>query len=260
MRGLLSFLRKIPLSYGIAAIIFVTVLTATVLGTTTSLITLVASSATSLGTSDAVIFFSPEGEETIVPGETVRIDVRVNTTMPINAVGATLIYPPHMLEVLAISKEHSFLDLWTEETTINEGAGEVRFSGGTLRAGGHTGLGTVLSLMVRAKESGRIELSFKEAELFGHDGRGQAVESDTRSFAYSAESTSSGSDGGVTVASSDTSTPETSPDFNNDGKTSLADLSILAVQLLSSYSTRYDLDRDGMVNLKDISILFTKMQ
>lgn len=261
MYGFLVLLRRIPLSYGIAAIVMVTVLTATVLGTTTSLITLVASSASSLGTSDAVIFFSPEGKETILPGETVRIDVRVNTIMPINAVGATIIYPPQMLEVLAISKEHSFLDLWTEETTINEGAGELRFSGGTLATGGHTGLGTVLSLTVRAKETGRIELSFTEAEIFGHNGRGEAVESEARSFAYLSEKAplSTGTSMGRPVESQ-TSAQETSADFNDDGRTSLADLSILAVQLLSSYSTQYDLDRDGTVNLKDISILFTKMQ
>ncbi|MFZ2555221.1 MAG: hypothetical protein WAZ27_03870 [Minisyncoccia bacterium] len=256
MRHILNSLRRIHLGYGILAITVVTILTVLVLGNTTSLISLVASSASSLGDYDAVIFLSPEGAEHITVGETARIDVRVNTGMPINAVGATLLYPPQMLEILGISKEYSFLDLWTEETSIDEESGEIRFSGGTLTSGGHIGLGTVLSLTVRAKETGKIELSFKEAQIFGHDGRGAAIESDMRSFAYDSEESSS--DTGLPVERP--VDQEIAADFNDDGKTSLADLSILAVQLMSTYNTRYDLDRDGMVNLKDVSILFTKMQ
>lgn len=258
---LLERIRRIPLGYGILGIITATVATVLVLGNTTSLLSLVASSASSLGSHEAVLFFMPEEGKMIAKDQTVRIDIRVNTKVPINAVGATLLYPPEQLEIIGISKEDSFLDLWTEETSIDEKDGEIRFSGGTLASGGHTGLGTVLSLSVRAKTVGRIELLFKDAEVFGHDGRGKTLESEARSFAYISKENNSNLGRAVQQTAQETvPRREAVTDFNDDGRTSLADLSILAVQLISTYNTHYDIDGDGSVNLKDLSILFTKMR
>lgn len=222
-------------------------------GQLSNLYSLVASTTTSVFLGDkTVLFFSSEAETHSV-GAISDIDVRLNAASPINTVGATIKFDPEAVVILGIIKEKSFLDLWAEETSIKEEAGEIRFSGGTVQRGGFLGSGTVLTIMIRPKKEGRTELSFTQAQVFAHDGKGSVLESEKRPFSLTIEPTR-----GEGAAPQDT--PPPSADFNQDGGVTLADISILAIQLLADYSARYDLDRDGNVNLKDVSIVFAKMK
>jgi hypothetical protein len=54
--------------------------------------------------------------------------------------------------------------------------------------------------------------------------------------------------------------PPQSIDFNNDGRIGIADLSIMAFQIIAPFDPRFDLNRDGKNTLADLSIFFTRMR
>lgn len=200
-------------------------------------------------------FFMSESDTPLHVGETRTIDVNINASRPVNAIGATISFSKDTLEIVGMSKEHSILDLWTEETSINEERGEVHFSGGTFRRSGIVDTGTIITLTVRAKSPGVATLTFTDAQAFAHDGSGTKVASELRTLSYDIpESTRAG---GTTVSTSVTVSP--SADFNDDGKVNIADVSILAVRIFMPYAPRYDLNNDGTLNLADLSVLFSRM-
>ena len=205
-----------------------------------------------------IIFFTPQSGEKIAPGDTVTVDVNVNTNVPIDATGALIRYPEESFSVVGISKENSFLDLWTEETTIKEGLGEIVFSGGTTARDGHMGTGTIMTLTLKAKKDGDAVLSFDNVRIFPHDGSGKPLQHEARSLTYSIASK-------LASAKPQNGTPSNEPlakrpaaDLNGDGSITLSDLSILMVGMLSPYNPRYDLNADGSINLSDLSILLSK--
>ncbi len=209
------------------------------------------------------LFFMPHGSEKVKVGDTTQIDVNINTQTPINALGATIKFPPQQLQILAISKEKSFLDLWTEDTTIKEGTGEVHFSGGTFRAGGLSGTGTMLTLTVKALQPGSAKIEFSDAEIYSHDGRGLVIDRSlkTVNLVVSPRETIAAAPttpGQPALANPGSFSPN--PDFNGDGKVNLVDASILTYNFFRSYHPQYDLDVDGRIGLSDISILFSKMR
>jgi hypothetical protein len=210
--------------------------------------------------SETVLYITPHSSSTLDVGETADIDIRINTKTPINTVGATITFPQDTLEVVGISKADSFLDLWTEDTTIKEAAGEVHFSGGTVKQGGLSGIGTIVTLTIKAKKSGTVQLSFKDTQIFAADGRGTEVPSSKRVYTFDIpESTST-----PALAAGGKMNEETLPpppiDFNGDGKINVVDLSIIAIQIIAPYNAKFDLDRDGANSLADLSIFFSRMR
>lgn len=203
----------------------------------------------------ATLYFVPASESALTVGDTVEIDVNINAAVPINALGTTIDYPEDMIEIIGISKARSFLDLWTEETAIKEDDGILRFSGGTLRKGGLAGIGTALTLTVRAKAPGDATFTFEDAEVHAHNATGDVVPTELRSLSYTI--TEIGSSGEIGTAAASTAP---NADFDGKGGITLVDMSILTMRIFSDYDARYDLNRDGSLNLSDLSIFFTEMQ
>lgn len=201
----------------------------------------------------------PHGSDKIRVGDTTEIDVNINTQTPINALGATIGFPPETLQVMSISKEKSFLDLWTEETSIKEGDGEVHFSGGTFRPGGLAGSGTMLTLTVKALRPGEAKIVFRDAEVYSHDGKGLVIDRELKTMSLTVAPKEDPGTPGEPAPSVAPKSYAPSPDFNDDGRITLIDASILTFHLFRAYEPRYDLDVDGKVGLADISILFSKM-
>ena len=228
-------------------------------GHSVAVIALLASSALSLNGGLTILYFAPHGNNVLTTGEITEVDININTKVPINALGATITYPPDIIEIVSINKEHSFLDLWTEDTVIREDKGEVRFSGGTLRSGGLTGTSTALTLTVRAKKTGDATLAFKDVEVFGSDGQGTKVESQIRPFLYTipvAEQRALERTPDAPPSPPRTPRSLPSPDLDGDGKITLVDFSIMTIKMLGGYNPRYDLDQDGLLGLSDLSRLF----
>jgi hypothetical protein len=223
---------------------------------------LLAAATSSISHSDSVVYFTPYDDRPLTPGDSGDIDINVNTRVPINAIGATIKFPTDTLEVVGISKKKSFLDLWTEETVINEKTGEIHFSGGTTASGGMSGLGTVLTLSVKAKKPGDAKIYFESAQVLKSDGNGSEADNEERSYTYhiatgSTEVASASGDVSISAVLPSPQTP--SADLNSDGKIDIVDVSILLMKMLSPYDPRYDLDMNGSVSLSDLSVLFSKM-
>ncbi len=207
-----------------------------------------------------VMFFTPHTNESLSPDEVTIVDVNLNTNIPIDATGATIRFPNDTFSVVAISKENSFFDLWTEETTIKEGMGEIIFSGGTTDREGHIGTGTIMTLTLKAKKEGEAMLSFDNVRIFPHDGTGKQVQHESRSLTYTIETKSVSSQQPQSQAPSGTpqeAVQKPASDLTGDGRVTLSDLSILMVGMISSYNARYDLNTDGAVSLSDLSILLS---
>lgn len=232
--------KKIIVGHGIATVLFL--LSTTLL----------------MSEDDAVMFFTPHGSTVLPLRETVDVDVQITTKVPLNAVGATFVYPKDMIEVVGISKRKSFLDLWTEDTILRSEAGEVVFSGGTLAPGGLVGSGTVLTLTLRAKKVGDATLELHNTQALAGDGKGTAIQHIVHplTFTIPEVSISAPSGGGATVSAL-TST-SLSVDIDGDGKVTMRDASILLVQFLRPYDTKYDLDMNGSVGISDLSIVLSK--
>lgn len=190
--------------------------------------------------------------EDVVVGENIDIDVRLNTKVPVNALGTTITIPEEV-EVVGISKEKSFLDLWTEETAIRQEGREIRFSGGTLRTGGLTGMDTALTVTVRAKKPGEAQFSFKDSDVRAHDGTGNLVTTEARTLSISIaekHAEEAPEQHGTT----------SNADFDGKDGVTLVDMSILAMRLLGSYDSKYDLNHDGSLGLADLSIFFSMIE
>ena len=218
---------------------------------------LLASGAMSLTGKQAVVYFAPEGPEKLQVGETIDIDVNVNASVPINAFGATLSFPQNLIEVVGISKEKSFLDLWTEETAIKEHEGQVHFSGGTLRKGGLTGVATAITITVRAKSAGEAQLQFDETQVLANNGKGEYIESEKRKLDLTIDDPMTADPSANTSGKDQTFS---FADFNGTGTVSLVDMSILTIHLFAPYDGKYDLNKDGILNLSDLSVFFVQMQ
>lgn len=224
---------------------------------------LVAAATSSLTQAPVTLYFTPYDDRDIQIGETKKIDVEVNARAGINAVGATIKFPQDSLDIVGFSKEKSFLDLWTEETSINEDKGEIHFSGGTIREGGMVGTGTVLTLTVRPKKSGQKVLFFKDSLVYSNDGKGTQLDNDTRTFAFDVRvppplpTNVPPSPSVVTISQPDKPLPK-SADLNGDGLVNIVDMSIMVIHMMMApYDQRYDLNMDGSVNISDLSILLS---
>lgn len=256
---IVDFVHKIGILHAIAVLVLLTASTTVLINRSDSIVTLIAGSAASVG-NETVLYISPHSSSTLNVGDTTDIDVRINTKTSINTVGATIKFPEDALEIVGISKENSFLDLWTEETSIKEDTGEVHFSGGTLNSGGLSGIGTIVTLTLKAKKAGSAQLYFKDVEIYAADGRGSEVPSSKRIYTFEIPESKVAAPGSSAAKMNEETLAPPSIDFNGDGKINVVDLSIIAFQTIAPYNTKYDLDRDGACNLADLSIFFARMR
>lgn len=226
---------------------------------------LFAAATSSLGGAEAVAYFSPYSESpALTLGETAKFDININASSPMNVLGATLAFPDS-LEVVSISKERSFMDLWTEETTINEETGRLQFSGGTTKKGGLTGVATAITISVRAKKIGQAQLTFSEAFMYASDGKGRELKTNTRPYTLTiVEPVRVGSGASATSPSATQGAAPPGPlppsgDVDGNGKVTLVDATIIVLRFIAPYDTRYDLDRNGRVDWGDVNIVFSQM-
>jgi hypothetical protein len=235
----------------ISALLLAAVFTITL--SQTDIIGLLASSASSTLEAPARVYFVPERPRQLLVGDTMNVDLRVTAKVPINAFGARVLFPSDIIEVIGISKEKSFLDLWTEDTEIDEKAHAVRFSGGSTRPDGVEGEETALTIKIKAINPGRGAFVLSDVLVYPNDGSGISMEHDEEPLVV--ETRPQGTAGGSSAIAT-----TGNPDLNLDGKVTLVDISILAFKMLGPYDIRYDLDGNGKLGLSDLSILFTKRE
>ena len=206
----------------------------------------------------ATVRIEPENGIAVV-GETFTINVIVDASIPVNVFKGLLTFDKDKLEVASINYNTSIADLWAEEPWYSNGDGTINFIGGTTRAGGFIGEGTLLTVVFHTKASGEAHIAMSEIQILQHDGLGSVAETATPIDSIFAIANEHLDD--ETVYESDISGPTVSVipstpniDLNGDGKRTIADISIFMTDLVTQ-KNRSDFNQDGTVDLKDLSIL-----
>lgn len=199
---------------------------------------------------------------TRVLGETFVTTLTIKSTTPVNVFKGLLVFDADKLSVTSIDYNTSIADLWAEEPWYSNGAGTINFTGGTTARGGFVGEGTLITITFTAENPGEAIVKLDDMRVLRHDGLGtEAPLSAPIDAIFAVEEARLAEQ---TLFSAPLEGPkvrviEEAPDrdLNDDGKQSMADISIFMSDLVSK-NLRSDLNGDGSVNLEDLSILTEK--
>lgn len=189
-------------------------------------------------------------------GESVTVTLGVESETPVNVFAGVINFDSTKLSVAKISYNESAADLWAEKPWYINGEGTLHFIGGTTKPGGFTGSSPLITITFFLEQPGVSYISLKDSRMLRHDGLGTN------------EVLATSLDTIVNVSSEGEIVPlETTKDItvvggslgknfdlSDDGKQSIADVSVLLGDLISN-AKRSDLNDDGKVSLADLSIL-----
>lgn len=186
---------------------------------------------------------------TIKAGDRFSVDVYAFAQVPVNAVDVALTFDQKYVEVLAVDKGQSVLTIWTQEPTFQNG--KVTLSGGTFRKG-FVGEHKIATISLLAKQTGQSTLDASSVSLLAGDGKGTPVKVSNADGShlslYVYDEKSDPAKIGVTVAVS------LLTDIDGDGKVSLKDVSAFMGAWANS-SHVYDFNNDGRMSFSDFSII-----
>ncbi|MDP3729872.1 MAG: dockerin type I domain-containing protein [bacterium] len=196
------------------------------------------------GEKTASLYISPKEGEFFI-GKNFTVSLNVDAKSSINTAEATLTFNPEIIEVSGISKDNSIFSLWVKEPVFSNASGTIEFAGGV--PNGYEGIGEIFTIVLKPKNVGNADLTFSRASVLANDGEGTEILKEK-------------ADGHFIIKA----TQAISPDFNNDGRINLQDISIALNHWgdsgSSKYNSKYDLNRDGKIDLVDISILLSKVK
>lgn len=114
-------------------------------------------------------------------GSLVDISILVDTGgEAVNAVSATLLFPPDKLQVVNPAASTSFISVWVTAPTYSNSAGTVSFQGGLPNPGIKTSAGVISTITFRVTSPGKASLKFgPTAEVLKNDGQGTNILSST---------------------------------------------------------------------------------
>lgn len=211
------------------------------------LLVLVLSVASVVGSSKSAIVLETNQKQH-APGEPFSIDVYAVATAPVNAVSLSIAYPEDKIEILGIDRGESVITLWTSDPRVENGS--IILEGGTYRKG-FVGKHLIATINAKARATGEVVITTKEANLLAGDGRGTKIDAkvgeDSVVRVQIAESNGTLEGEAVVLLVSD---------VNADGKVSLEDISIFMVEWVKQ-NNRYDFNNDGAMTFKDFSILLS---
>ncbi len=192
-------------------------------------------------------------KDAIKAGDRFALDVYAYAHVPVNAVDVTLRFNPKAAEVVSVDRGQSVLTIWTEDPTIE--SDRVILRGGTFRRG-FLGEHRIATIELQAKETGTSEFTTADVLLLAGDGRGTPVSlaetADSKLNLYIYDENTAPSDIGVSVEINILA------DLDGDGKVSLRDVSTFMVAWASQNQT-YDFNNDGRMSFKDFSIILANL-
>jgi len=189
----------------------------------------------------------------VTVGDTFTALVLADASTPVNVFSGELTYNTDVIQIDGIDYNTSIADLWAEKPWYENGDGTMNFGGGTTQRGGFTGTATLITITIRAVGAGDAALNLHNMRILKYDGLGTDAELTTPiDTVLTVIDAPAKKNSAATVAIIPTNAP--SPDLNNDGRISLADASILMLNLLST-DPRYDLNGDGEVTNRDLELI-----
>lgn len=196
----------------------------------------------------------------VTPGEDFVVEIIVESSVPVNVFAGELTFDSNTLRVESIDYNTSIADLWAEEPWYSNGDGTLSFAGGTTRGGGFTGTDSLIKVTFNAHTEGVGSLAITDAQILQHDGLGSEAQlAKPIDALFTVEAMPERAQENLvarSVVPSAYAVVKTPPstDLNGDGKQSIADVSILMINM-GSKDPRFDFNLDGKVNLKDFNIL-----
>ncbi|MBI4033926.1 MAG: hypothetical protein HY378_00040 [Candidatus Brennerbacteria bacterium] len=123
---------------------------------------------------------------TFTVGSTFDVSIFLDTEgETINALDASLSFPPDKLQIVLPTTGQSIISVWTSQPRFNNLAGTVSLRGG-LPGGINVSSGLVTTLTFRVKSVGTAVLRFlDDSRVFLHDGKGTDALRDTQNGIYS---------------------------------------------------------------------------
>lgn len=209
---------------------------------------------------EADMFISPSSK-TLSVQEEFSVTVNVSATVPVNAFTGTILFNREALEVISIDYNTSVADLWTEEPWYKNGEGTIGFAGGTTNRGGFTGSDILMTIIFKAIAPGDGNVWIQNARVLEHDGSGTDADVSPFESVYFTVSTSTSR----AVVEKNTSPIDVqimsetrTTDLNNDGKVTLADLSMFML-FFTSGNRQADFNGDGSITTADLNILLQSL-
>lgn len=193
-------------------------------------------------------------------GDIVTINIKVSSSEPTNVFKGTLIFDPTILLIDSINYNTSIADLWAEEPWYSNGDGTLSFTGGTTKKGGFMGDDKLINVNFKVLTPGKTKLSINDVHILRYDGFGSyaptSLSTDTIINIVSNESKLVTNKKAVDGPTIKVLAPIDELDLNNDGKKTIADMSIFMIHL-ATQNLRSDFNHDGKVNVTDFSIINT---
>lgn len=107
-------------------------------------------------------------------GDVVRVMLSVDSDEAVNAFSGSIIYPPALLQPVAVLDGSSIVSVWLTHPQLAAGSSVVPFAG--LTAGGYSGKGGELfSIIFRVVAAGTPRLLVRDAQVLRNDGAGSAA-------------------------------------------------------------------------------------
>jgi hypothetical protein len=193
-----------------------------------------------IATGGNVLKLVPEGSVFVSTGDAVPVQLMVYTKSAVNAMGGTILFSPDVLQVDAVTRQSSIIDLWSEDPLVNNTSGEIHWSGGIVNENDETSNGQVFTIQFHAAHPGKSRVRIADGQLLTKDGEGTNILSGTES---------------VLLYVREPGQP--SPDINNDGALSISDINGLYLKTFSDYNEIYDLNGDQRVSWRDVLTLIS---
>ncbi len=124
----------------------------------------------------ATLNLSPETGSHAV-GEKFTIRVLVSSDVPFNAVSLSLLFPPSVFTLDAVSKTGSLLSFWVKEPVISKSEGTLKLEGVT-PGGIKETTGLVVAVTMHGNRAGSGTVSFLSGQILANDGEGTNITGD----------------------------------------------------------------------------------
>lgn len=183
---------------------------------------------------------------TVARDQKFSIDVSVSARTPINAVDLQITYPKDQIAIDGIDTGQSVITLWTEEPYAKDGV--IYLRGGTFRKG-FVGDHSIAKINVHALTAGAAQLLIRQSDLIAGDGKGTPVSSEATTK-NSVQILVVGDASKITGAAQIAIVTDT----NGDGRVDITDITAFMTAWIT-HERVYDFNNDGRTTFVDFSII-----